>query len=247
MKKEFLYALALLLVVISCNKTIKPDANTIIAQAMTAHGSNKVTHSTTAFKFRGTDYSVTRDGGLITYTRSMLQEQDTIKDVKNNNGITRYRNDILETVSDSLQKKHDAALNSVIYFAQLPYSLDGPAVIKKHLGNTTIKGKKYHKIEVTFKADGGGEDYEDVFIYWVNEQSYLIDYLAYSYCELVCGVRFRESINRTDHSGIIMQDYKNYQPIVQDPKLEALDELFENGKLELLSEIINTDVRVVVH
>jgi len=51
-------------------------------------------------------------------------------------------------------------------------------------------------LEVTFKEEGGGEDHEDKFMYWVNTQDYRIDYMAYSYCEEDCGYRFRESENK---------------------------------------------------
>ena len=224
----------------------EPDASQIIEKAMQAHGSTLLKNSLTTFHFRGTAYSIERDKGTINFSRTFFVEGDTIKDIKTNSGVTRYRNGTQQTIADSILKKYDSSINSVAYFSQLPYSLDGPAVIKKYLGMDTIKGKKYHEIEVTFDENGGGEDHEDVFVYWVNEQSHLLDYLAYSYCEADCGYRFRESVNRTTHNGVIMQDYKNYKATARDPQLQHMDDLFEDGKLELLSEIINEDVTVVL-
>lgn len=227
----------------SC-KEKSADANEIVNLAMKAHGSYLLKNSTTTFTFRDVDYQTTRSSGRYSFTRTFITDSDTIKDVKTNSNITRYRNGKTVFVSDSLKKKHDAALNSVIYFAQLPYGLDGLAVIKKYVGAEIIKGENYHKIQVTFKKDGGGEAYEDVFIYWIQKETFLVDYLAYSFCEAECGYRFRESVNRTNHSGVIMQDYKNYKSGIENIKLEQLAQLFENGKLELMSEIVNDNVTI---
>ncbi len=211
---------------------------------MQAHGSDLLKNSTTTFTFRDVDYQVTRSKNSYTFTRTILNDTDTIKDVKTPKGITRYRNGKTVAVIDSLKKKHDAALNSVVYFAQLPYSLDGPAVIKKYKGIVTLKGKEYYQVEVTFKKEGGGDAYDDVFMYWIDKKTWLVDYLAYSFCEESCGYRFRESVNRKTHSSVIMQDYKNYKTGIKNIKLEQLAQLFENGKLELVSEIVNENVTI---
>ena len=59
---------------------------------------------------------------------------------------------------------YSASVNSVHYFAVLPYGLDGKAVNKTYVNKVDIKGKSYHKIKVTFNEEGGGEDFEDVFM-----------------------------------------------------------------------------------
>ncbi len=41
----------------------------------------------------------------------------------------------------------------MVYFLYLPLKLNDSPVIKKYLGERTIKGKSYHQIEVSF--DGG--------------------------------------------------------------------------------------------
>ena len=67
-------------------------------------------------------------------------------------------------LADSTRSKLSNAVNSVHYFAYLPYGLNGSAVHKELLGTTTLKNKEYYKIRVTFSEAGGGEDYEDVFM-----------------------------------------------------------------------------------
>jgi hypothetical protein len=70
-------------------------------------------------------------------------------------------------------------LNSVIYFATLPYKLQDASVTKTFVEEATIKGKRYDLIKVTFGQDGG-KDFDDEYMYWINKDT-PSDYLAYSY------------------------------------------------------------------
>lgn len=76
-----------------------------------------------------------------------------------------------------------------MYFAFLPLWLKDPAVIVEDQGRSVIKGKEYHKIRITFEQEGGGDDFEDVFLYWFDVKDYSMDYLAYKYFtgKGVCG------------------------------------------------------------
>lgn len=124
------------------------------------------------------------------------------------------------------------------YFSVLPYGLNDKAVNKTYLGKTKIKGKDYHKIKITFNEDGGGEDFDDVFIYWIDIQTFKVDYLAYSYSESNgMGLRFREAYNERFIDSIRFVDYNNYKPKYKVLVIEDLDIHFERGALELLSKI----------
>lgn len=236
MKKNILLLLAITALLSSCT-TDKPDARAIMDQAMQAHGTAIAAQGTLSFNFRGIDYSVERDNGVFTYQRHLMIGTDTVLDRLENKGFSRYRNGIQLPLADSLSTRYSASLNSVIYFAQLPYSLDGDAIQLKYIAQDTIKGKAYHELQVTFNETGGGEDHEDVFMYWVNTQDHMIDYMAYSYCEEDCGYRFRESENRRNINGIIVQDYNNFKAQKGDVDLSKMDDLLEEGKLVKLSDI----------
>ncbi len=236
MKKK-LYLLPLILTAIVSCSTPTPDARSIMDQAMQAHGTSIAANGTLAFNFRGIDYTTSRDNGTYSYKRHLTIENDTVIDQLDNKGFTRLKNDTVQPLTDSLSTRYAASLNSVIYFAQLPYGLDGEAINLRYIAQDTIKGKTYHEIEVTFDENGGGEDHEDVFMYWINTEDFFIDYLAYSYCEEECGYRFRESENRRNLNGIIIQDYNNYKSEKSNPDLSTLDDLFEQGKLTKLSDI----------
>ncbi len=208
-----------------------------MVETMKAHGTDLAANGQLHFTFRGIDYSVKRQNGNFNFERYLMIGEDAVLDRLNNSGFYRYKNDINIALPDSLSQRYKASLNSVIYFAQLPYSLDGDAINLKYIGEDRIKGKSYHEIEVTFNEIGGGEDHEDVFVYWINQEDHFIDYLAYSYCEEECGYRFRESVNRRNNNGVIVQDYNNYKTAKLDSELFNIDDLFNENKLELLSKI----------
>lgn len=210
-----------------------------------AHGSQIMDNSSMQFSFRGIDYAVKRNNGSYQYRRTTYQKSDTVVDQLNNDGFKRFINGDQFSANDEKESRWTSSLNSVIYFAQLPYSLDGDAVYKELLGSTSIDDESYYEIKVTFDEDGGGEDHEDVFIYWVNKGTYLIDYLAYSFCEEECGYRFRESYNRRNLNGMIVQDYHNYKSRNLDPEIQDLAQLFEKNELVKVSDIELERVEVI--
>jgi hypothetical protein len=237
MKKNPFYLIVLMvLTIVSCSDP-QPSAQEIMAQTIKAHGADVAANAQMDFMFRGINFSVNRNDGNFTYERSFQQGDKKVIDQFDNKGFTRHFNDSLVVLKDSIAQRYKSSVNSVIYFAQLPYGLDGDAVNLKMIGTDSILDSNYYEIEVTFKENGGGEDHEDVFVYWIDTQDFLIDYMAYSYCEDDCGFRFRESVNRRTLDGILVQDYNNYKSSKQDPELQDLDDAFEAGKLQLVSEI----------
>jgi hypothetical protein len=231
-----------LLVCLSCKNDKKPaqlSAIEIIQKSIEVSGGDLFSSSVIGFKFRDHFYKAKRNYGSFILTRITTDEnQDSIFDVLDNSGFKRIINKAPVQVIDSIAKKYAASVNSVHYFSVLPYGLDSPAVNHKLLGVESIKDENYYKIEVTFDKKGGGEDYEDVFIYWVNKNTFKIDYLAYSYNEEDgVGVRFRQAYNERYINGLRFVDYNNYKPKTMPIDLMDLGSAFKNNQLELLSKI----------
>ncbi len=221
------------------------DADAVIKNSIEVSGVKKLDHAVIAFDFRDKHYEAGRYEGTYVLKREFKDSTQTIIDYLSNNNFERRVNDSVVKVSDSLASLYSASVNSVHYFAVLPYGLDGKAVNKAYLDDVEIKGKHYHKIKVTFSEVGGGEDFEDVFIYWVNKDNSKIEYLAYSYNEDDGkGLRFREAYNERYVNGIRFVDYYNYKPKDRNTQLEDLDSLFNANNLELLSKIELKNVTV---
>ncbi len=229
----------------------QPDANnapnptTLINQSRTAHGSSRVDSSTIAFDFRGRHYVSQRSGGRFQYERQWADTTGTAyRDVLTNDGLYREINGERVPLSAKDSAAYAGSVNSVLYFALLPYALNDPAVQIEYLGTATLNKEPYHKIKVTFRTEGGGEDYQDEYIYWFHRDRHTMDYLAYNYQVDGGGARFREAYNIRTVDGLRIADYRNYKPVPQSMEVAVFDSLFEAGRMEQVSLIETENVTV---
>lgn len=213
-------------------------AQNIVNRAIEVHGGeSRYANLEVNYVFRNRLYTLHQQpNGQFEYTRSFTEKDQNIKDVLTNSGLVRYINDKKVELPDTTANKYASSVNSVHYFTLLPYRLNDPAVIKTYKGETTIKEKNYDVVEVTFRKDGGGEDFEDQFYFWFNKSDGTMDYLAYSYNTDDKGIRFRAVSNVQVIKGIRFQDYINYKAPLGTP-LEVLPKMYEQGTLEMLSTI----------
>lgn len=212
------------------------NSQKIIAKTIAAHGGKLYNTAHYSFNFRGDTYIFKNEGNEYEYKKIYDKAEFTITDALKNGTFSRTINNNAINLTDEQAAKEINNLNSVIYFATLPHKLSDKAVNSKYIESTTIKNKPYHVIEVTFNKNGGGEDYEDIFYYWINTSTNKIDYLAYSYKVNKGGIRFRSAYNSRVIDGITFQDYINYKAEVG-THLKDLPKLYEANKLEEVSRI----------
>ena len=221
------------------------EGEIIINSAIKSHGGDLFNKASYTFTFRNKQYSFTNNNNSYRY--SVIKQNDKkeeVIDVLDNGNFTRTINGNKIDLTKEDASRYGESLNSVIYFATLPYKLNDKAVNKKYVGEVSIKDENYKVVEVTFKQEGGGKDFEDQYYYWINKKSNTVDYLAYNYKVNGGGVRFRSSYNRRNVAGILFQDYVNYKAEVGTP-LSELPVLFENDKLKEVSRIDTENVEVL--
>ena len=229
---------------LSCSSEYSKEKQ-IIEKSMQVYGWNQKEFSI-VFDFRDYKYKLTRKPNFFSYQRSILREGVLIKDVMTSNTkLKRYLDEIPLKLSDSLKDIYSNSLNSVMYFFQLPRPLNDPAVIANYKGEKTISNKVYWALEVKFQEKDGGKDFQDEFRYWIDPKSGHIDYLAYSYLTEGGGTRFRKAKNVRENNGFIFQDYTNFRPVKKFTSLDSLPILYERGKLILVSEIENKNIKVL--
>ncbi len=243
---RFLPIIGFLFLFISCKQEEKQlTAQQIIDKTIENAGGDKYDKAKIEFIFRKNKYTSERKNGLYKLTRTINDSLGETFDVLTNSSFERQVDGVKVSLSDSLSNLYSNSVNSVHYFVQLPYGLNDEAVNKKLVGEAEIKGKKYYEIEVTFAQEGGGEDHEDIYMYWINKDDFTADYFAYKFYTGKGGIRFREAFNPNFVKGIRFVDYKNYKAEPwENVEMKSLDELFTEGKLELLSEIITEDISV---
>lgn len=239
--KQTLYILCL--VFFSCLSNNEDwNAQKIIDKSIDASGVGLLYSSKLNFDFRNISYQAIRENGKFVFSRSF----DSIYDELSNNGFKRFVDKKQVNLSDSLANVYSNSVNSVHYFSVLPFNLNDKAVYKKKLEDAEINKQSYYKIRVTFSENGGGDDYEDVFIYWINKKNFLIDYLAYSYKTDGGGMRFRALKNEVVVKNVHFRNYDNYKP-KNTIHLEKIDSAFVSGDLVKVSEIVLENIKLTLN
>jgi len=229
----------MLVFVISCKQEPKKELTVqqIVDNSITDSGGKRFDDHKVTFDFRDKGYVSENMDGQRVYKRISDLDSTTIIDVKRGDDFERYMNDSLVMVHDTMAVKYANSINSVHYFVRLPYGLNDAAVNKELLGKETIKNKEYYKVKVTFDQQGGGEDFEDTYLYWFDKESFKPDYLAYDFHVNGGGQRFRKAYNERYINGIRFVDYENYKPKKEGASILDIGKLYNEGELELLSKI----------
>ena len=240
-------SLALLItLIISCrnasNETL--TAQEIVDKSIAVSGGENYNFKSTSFEFRDIRYVSSFKDGRKLLQREQRKDSILIKDILYAGELRRYKNDSLIEIADTTAVKYANSVNSVHYFARLPFGLNDAAVNKKLLGQTEINNKWYYKIEITFDAENGGEDFDDVYLYWIEKETFKPDYLAYVYHTDGGGQRFRVARNERYVGGIRFVDYDNLKPKKEETDFKDIDKLYTNGELERLSSIELNEIKV---
>ncbi|MCP9235412.1 DUF6503 family protein [Lewinella sp. JB7] len=219
------------------------DADAVIERAVRAHGLEDFGTTDVSFTFRERDYRITTDGGSFRYTRQFVDSTgNRIHDQLDNDGLRRTINDTAAVLSAKDSAAYARSVNSVRYFFMLPYGLRDPSVNTRLLDTLHIRDAVYDQVEVTFDAEGGGTDFDDVYRYFFNRETGELDFLAYTFEVNEGGLRFREAVNKRRIDGVLVQDYVNYGVDGEDRDIATVGRRFREGKLPRLSVIENTAV-----
>lgn len=245
MKNSSVLYVTLALLISACSfENKEKKAQEIIDKSIKAYGQQYFANSSFSFVFRDKNYSVTRKDDKYTYVRTFNDSSNYIQDILiNSTDFTRTINGDTIDLDAEWTNRYRNSVNSVLYFVQLPFTLNDPAVKKTYKGKANISGDDFHVIQVTFVKDNGGEDFDDEFYYWINDKNSMMDYFAYKYSTDGGGVRFREAFHRHKKKGILFQNYINYEAPVGVP-LADLPALFETDQLKELSRIEQERVQV---
>lgn len=225
-----------------------PDVEALIDQAIAAHGGEVLDHAVVEFDFRDAHFTVRRDGGRFRYERQTADSTgQVVQDVLDNDGVRRLRGGDPVSLSDDERLQIESAVNSVVYFALLPYFLDDAAVQPRYLGPAELDGEPYHEVEVTFRQEGGGRDWEDRFVYWFHAERSTMDYLAYTFHVDGGGTRFREAYDVRTVGGVRFADYRNYTSDQIGTAIENYDTRPDDLELVSTIELDSITVRPLSH
>ncbi|MCM4152143.1 deoxyribose-phosphate aldolase [Arenibacter sp. N53] len=241
------YPLLLILLMVSCKEKMATSisAQEIVDRSILVSGGDLYKTSDIAFKFRDFQYASEWNDGSRILKRIKRTDSTKVSDVKSTYGLKRFINDSLVPLKDSMANVFANSVNSVHYFANLPFGLNDPAVNKELLGEVTLNGEEYYKLKVSFDQKGGGDDYDDIYLYWFNKETFKPDYLAYEFHVDGGGIRFRAAYNERYIRGIRFVDYENYEASPEVASIYEVGDLYARGQLKLLSKIELEDIAVV--
>lgn len=235
--KNILLIFILSILIVSCDQNQTLTAQQIVDKAIDKSGVNRLKNSELAFHFRDKKYHAKRNNGNFRLSRIFIEDSILIEDVLKNEGFERSKDNEIVSIPDTMALKYSESVNSVHYFSKLPLGLNDNAVIKKLLPEVMIKNKEYYKIQISFKKNGGGVDFNDVFIYWFEKGSFHLDYMAYTFHVNGGGMRFRSVTKDTIIKGVRFLNYANFKPKSKFTELALLDQLFQKNELIKASDI----------
>lgn len=221
-----------------------PDPEDIVQKAIEAAGGTGFHEAKIRFRFREYEYEGHLNHQQYQFKRIGYQEGDTIIDYLDNDSYWRTINGLSVMPHDTMAIKYAASVNSVFYFVLLPLKLSDTAVRLSYDGPDSLGARSYHRLKVTFDEEGGGEDFHDIFLFWFDQETYSMDFLAYQFFTEGGGIRFRKAKNIRAVRGLRFADYDNYEPKIIVENHSLLLRHFENGDLKLLSEINLEEISV---
>lgn len=240
---------------LGCNKTSEqhtapaPELSVkdIINKSIARHGGDIISKSDISFKFRNHNYRSIRNGGQFTYERSTTDSIGRqVRDILKNDGFYRLIDEKKAAISPKDSAAYSNSVNSVLYFALLPYFLKDPSANTALLGEASFQGQDYYKIKVFFQQEGGGKDFEDEFVYWINKNSFTLDFLAYNFLVDGGGARFRKATNVREVNGVRFADFINYAPEPDSREVAVFDSLYDSHQMKELSIIALENIEVNV-
>lgn len=220
-------------------------ARAAVERALEVHGSPTLENAEVTFRFRDARFRMVRRDGRFHYERVYTDSLGaTVREWMDNESTAREVDGVDHPLDEEERASVETSVHSVIYFAFLPFRLRDPGVRLADLGTDEVRGLPYRVVGVTFTPEGGGQDWEDRFVYWFHQDQGTLDYLAYRYHRDGGGARFRVAMNRRPVDGVIVQDYENYRAPDGVEDIADYPRLLEAGELELLSTVALEDVEI---
>lgn len=217
------------------------EGEALVAAVIAAHGADRLGDASVDFAFRGTPYRMTRREGRFRYERWPRPGQHEV--LTNDGFVVRVDGEPAKLSRGAAASKR-RSLNSVVYFASLPYPLADPAVRPEAAGRQAIGDARFEALEVRFAAEDGGDDHEDGFRYWVDPETRQIAFMAYRFERGDGGVRFRVRTGASTVGGVTFLDWSNHGRADPEVPLERLPDLWMQGKLPALSTVALDDIRM---
>uniref|UniRef100_UPI003594938E DUF6503 family protein n=1 Tax=Aquiflexum sp. TaxID=1872584 RepID=UPI003594938E len=121
--KSLSFAALIVSITLNLSCETKSDAQKIVDQSIAAHGGQLFEKAIISFDFRDRSYQIFKSPNSFEYLRKFTDSTGMVKDVLNNDGFQRTINGESVKLSEERTGAFSRSVNSVAYFAFLPYGL----------------------------------------------------------------------------------------------------------------------------
>lgn len=250
-----LFAIILLgLLFTSCAQDAKDnkdntDAKAILLKALKAHGEALHNAATVTFSLNNYDFVLNREG--YNYRYEMSRQTDTAKHtaVTFNGGFEYLVDGVQSSQGPRMDNIVKNRVNAVAFDFYLPYELTGNDAIHTYKGQEIVRGKKYHKVEVTFKQIDPEQPDNRIFLLWIETNNYEIDFIGKQDGDRSTRKQFAAAANKRRLNGMLITDFETYQTQTNN-KHVAIDSLgfyYNAGMMLIGRTTIYQDAQVTLN
>jgi len=253
--RKYFFSLLIGVSLLSCNQNNKgvksqdTRAKEILLNSIKAYNSDSFYNSTIQFNTKDLEYKLYRKSNIADFEVVRKLDTVTYKATYNNGTRAYFVNNIEQEQTSAAMKFIDIKLEGLCYLFSIPHEFNQNHVQLKKLEDVIIKNKNYNVIHVSFTRISE-EDPDDVFILYINPDTFYIDYLAEKYhFTAVNRPLFKVAHNFRTIEGITFVDYYVLDPKKEDrdTDLEVIYKLYNANNLNELQSLIFENIQVEIN
>lgn len=201
-----------------------------------------------SYEFQQDKYQIERDCGWYEFSRIFSNSTDRDSLVLDNMEIVQYlKGEKVDDLADSTKTRLGKEMKTELFFAELIFGLNSPTARKKYLENEKINEKDYAKLKVEFIEDNNDQDYLVETVFWIDDKTEKLDFIAVKFGENTFNYQFLKPINQREIEGISFFDYEVYTPQKnKDFAIEEMAKLFEENKLDKKENRVYKNIEVIL-
>lgn len=186
------------------------------------------------YNYKGQNYRIDRNCGWFEFMHDLSETgSDEVWKIDNMEVVQFINNRPRRDLADSTKLRLTKNLRKKLFLLELPFGLNSPTVQKEFLRNEEINGKSLAKLKVEFIEDNYEQPYLVKAVFWVDEKTEEVIYLAIKFGEETSPISFLKPINKRVIKEVKFTDYEVYHPKRNKHfALEDLAKAFENDKLD---------------
>ncbi len=244
-----MYRLILLLIVLtisaSCKKEPTYSALQILQKSSDSAGYSILKNSEITFNIKDFHYKINRRGHDVEYIVERTQDTTTYL-ATYRNGLTEYFVNTEKQPPGTYELFTNTRLEGLVNSLSIPHIFLDYGVKAQREEDVTIRQKTYFTLNVSI-TNPDPEKEDDIFILYIDKETFLVDYFADQYQLTGNKKLFRRLYNSRYVNGVRFYDQYVYISRVDDTPLELLYSNFNIGAVQSTNNFELQNITVTPH